>query len=232
MDDELTQSRIRAAYRAVDVPRMAPPLLDGRRSARRDQLPRVVGAGMILAVAVIAVGVWLVGQGQPTVLGWQAVPQIQDAALLANAANVCAVVPDASKGPRADLPVVIVDARGQTAVAFMTDGRDYETCEFTLDENGARSSASMGIGGQLGLGGSLDVITGRTDGAGRYHLIVGHVPAGTATVHIDVANGEPTTASLGGGYYLAWWPDLEALDGVTALNAQGVAIATITPPIN
>jgi hypothetical protein len=96
-------------------------------------------------------------------------------------------------------------------------------------EDGTPLVATAGLGGLMTPAGSLDVITSRSDGAGRYRLIVGHAPTGTVSVTIELAEGPTTTASIDNGYYLAWWTNFEQISRVTALDGAARPISTYAP---
>ena len=64
-------------------------------------------------------------------------------------------------------------------------------------------------------------------GSGQARSLGGRVinPAGRARV--NPADGRLVLASIGNGYWLAWWPDTTAATTVVASDATGAILATV-----
>ncbi|MEO7664553.1 MAG: hypothetical protein ABIV26_05450, partial [Candidatus Limnocylindrales bacterium] len=58
----------------------------------------------------------------------------------------------------------------------------------------------------------------------------GRIAATVARVVVEVADGRIVTASVGGGYWLAWWPDDVRAKVVTAFDSAGAEILVVEPP--
>jgi hypothetical protein len=232
MEDETLTSRIRAAYEGTAVPTIASPRLGA--GARHSRSPRAVALFGAVAILALALFVWLRMPTDQPALGWQPIPRPPDASIVAQADRSCGVgattdKSDSGQPISAGLPLAIVDARGRAAVAFFTDGNRFAVCEFSWADDGTPLVATAGLGGQMTPAGSLDVITSRSDNAGRYRVLLGHAPPGTVAVIIELANGPITTASLANGYYLAWWTSFEQVIRVTANDTAGAPIGTFVP---
>lgn len=55
----------------------------------------------------------------------------------------------------------------------------------------------------------------------------GRVAGQAARVVIELADGSSVTASVGGGYWLAWWPDTAPGERVVATDAAGAKVAEL-----
>jgi hypothetical protein len=233
IDEDRLVARIRRAYEAVSVPPISAEIPSTETGSPWRRWQRSAAIVVLAGLLVVGAAAWQTAVSQPT-LGWEPVPRPQDQWIVSQAERSCGPGADLEKRDNgqplnAGLPVAIVDARGQTAVAFFTDGTRFATCQFAWSADGTPLWAVAGQGGALGEGGSLDVITALTDAEGRYSMIVGHVPAVTAQVKVDLETEPLTTASIGEGYYLAWWPSFDFIKSLTASDADGHVLGTFEP---
>lgn len=235
MDDDALAKRIRDAFDQVPIPEGA-----GFRDRHKRRLLQhrsgrwLVPVAGIATVMVLGGVLWVSALSTQTVVAWQAIPRVQDVWIVALAERACGSGASADKGDSgqpldAGLPIRLVDARGASAVAFFTDGSMFATCQFSWDSDGTPTIAVAGLGGRLSGSSDLDVITARLNSEGRYQMIVGHSPKGVAKVTIDLASGPTTAASLGSGYYLAWWPSFEKVLRISAVDEGGNAIKSLEP---
>lgn len=131
----------------------------------------------------------------------------------------------------ATLPLVAQDQRGEVILAFFTDGRIYADC--TIQQNGERGYGAIGMGEIEGeRSGTLRVLggmsaEGSSDGVPPLRSVIGDVAPEVASVTIERADGEPVTATVRGGYFLAWWPSSAEIVRITAYDEEGNALAAI-----
>lgn len=64
----------------------------------------------------------------------------------------------------------------------------------------------------------------------RDEVLIGQVSPDVAAVQVVTADGCSFRASAANGYFLAWWPGAAAPRTVTAVTANGVIAARLTPP--
>ena len=62
-------------------------------------------------------------------------------------------------------------------------------------------------------------------GAGMIRELGGRVVDAASEVHITLSDGRTVFASVGNGYWLAWWPDTTFATHVTAIDATGDLVA-------
>ena len=131
----------------------------------------------------------------------------------------------------ATLPLVAQDQRGEVILAFFTDGHIYADC--TIQQNGERGYGAIGLGelegGPLGL---LRVVggvsaEGSSDGVPPLRSVIGQAASEVASVIIEREEGEPVTATVRGGYFLAWWPSSAEIVRITAYDEDGDTLGSI-----
>jgi hypothetical protein len=116
-------------------------------------------------------------------------------------------------------------------LAFLTDGRIYTDC--TIQQNGERGYGAIGLGEIEGeRSGTLRVLggmsaEGSSDGVPPLRSIIGDMAPEVASVIIEREEGEPVTATVRGGYFLAWWPSDADIVRITAYDEEGNALASI-----
>ncbi len=131
----------------------------------------------------------------------------------------------------ATLPLVAQDRRGEVILAFFTDGHIYADC--TIQENGERGYGAIGLGElEGGSFGVLRVVGGMSaegspDGAPPLRSVIGQAAPEVASVIIERENGEPVTATVRGGYFLAWWPSSADIVRITAYDEDGNTLGAI-----
>lgn len=232
MDDDQLTERIRTAFADIPVPGRA-ELLERRTT------PRHVGRAVLRLAAVAAVVavvgfVWLrPGGGAQTAEAWTAIPRPMDSVIIARAEQACGhgFGPGKAEGTgpfNEGLPLGVVDARGNRAVAYFTDGVEDATCMFAWDDTGKVTWTVAGHGRLISTDPShLDLLGSM--GAG-YEMVVGHTGSGAASVSVELESGLTVTASIGHGYYLAWWPQADTVVKITARDANGQVLEVLDHP--
>lgn len=131
----------------------------------------------------------------------------------------------------ATLPLVAQDQRGEVILAFFTDGHIYADC--TIQQNGERGFGAIGVG-EL-EGGPLRLLRvvggmateGSSDGVPPLRSVIGEAAPDVARVIIERDEGEPVTATVHGGYFLAWWPSGADIVRITAYDEDGNTLGSI-----
>lgn len=131
----------------------------------------------------------------------------------------------------ATLPLVAQDRRGEVILAFFTDGHIYADC--TIQENGERGYGAIGLGElEGGSFGVLRVVGGMSaegspEGVPPLRSVIGQAAPEVARVIIEREDGEPVTATVHGGYFLAWWPSSAHIVRITAYDEDGNTLGSI-----
>jgi hypothetical protein len=140
---------------------------------------------------------------------WQREPFVIDANVRAAADRACRTDPEFPPG----VQLVGIDARGggRLITYFAGPGGAMAECVYTkVARDGSVTGSLSGKGtqvwaplepGRLSPNGG----GGWTDGDVAIQYVMGRVGAGGGRVVIDVEGVGPVTASLGGGWYIAWW---------------------------
>jgi hypothetical protein len=130
--------------------------------------------------------------------------------------------------------LAIIDARVNTAVAFFTDGSRYAGCEFSWSDDGTVGSAMSWQGALSTANAStLDVLTWGSspqDGS-KKGLVFGHAGQGVKQVTVLLGSGTSVTATVNGGYYLAWWPTPETITSITTTDSSGRTLQQLEKPV-
>lgn len=195
-------------------------------SARR----RGVAVAAFATVAVLA-GACGFRQALPNddLHDWSAVPLAADERLTTAAikATVCRMGDDTAPAPE----ILLQDRRTALSAAFLVSGPGWSgSCLITI----AAGNASGGGGARGGPSPALatalavDERSSGGVGSGTAGLLGGRAAADVATVQIVLADGRSVTASLASGHWLAWWPGSVDAAQVKALDANGVALQTLT----
>lgn len=71
---------------------------------------------------------------------------------------------------------------------------------------------------------------GSVDGVPPLRSVVGQVAPEVASVIIEREEGEPVTATVSGGYFLAWWPSSADIVRITAYDEDDNALGSIEGP--
>ncbi len=248
MDESLeTELREVLANRAADVPADAVERI--RRADYRPRIRRVTpraaigalsGAGVV--GAGVAAAVLLTG-ATPAFAGWTAAPAHSGAQPPVVADSSCeaslAALPTA---PGGSWTPVVTDVRGPYTLAVYESSGIDGTCltgpsVTAISVQGARSgSQSISIGGSHGDGvvasssgttvgaGGIERVSQDhlSSAAGPYTVIEGSVASDVSAVSLEVADGTDMQATVGGGWFLAWWPSSDAATAAQVTTPSGV----------
>lgn len=194
----------------------------------------VTGAGAGAVGAAVATAVLLAG-ATPAFAGWVATPkaghQVPSAAAAESCQTQLASLPTAPPG---NWSAVVTDVRGPYTLAVFENQGLYGTCITgpSLKEasvSGA-SGAAVSIGGSSAVGqqgGGSQVtssnVSSRVYGSagiesaaqthldssvgGAYTIMEGEVASDVSGVSVQLADGTDVGTTLGGGWFVAWWPN-------------------------
>jgi hypothetical protein len=131
---------------------------------------------------------------------------------------------DAMADP-ATLPLVAHDRRGEVTLAFFTDGHTYASCAMEGTDRGGYVVTAVGwIQGERT--GPVRLLSGMRSGGGSagsppLRRVIGDVAPEVSSVVIERAEGEAVTATVSGGYFVAWWPTDADILRIIAYDEQG-----------
>jgi len=137
----------------------------------------------------------------------------------------------------ADLPTAVVDARGLgLATAILADDARAIECLVAIDGSGASRVDSV-----IRLAPSLSKPVNDTsiaivslvdaeDLPGGRTVVIGRAGADASGVSLPFAGGPTVGASVGGGWYVAWWPGQRRPATIDAADATGLVLASAGPP--
>jgi hypothetical protein len=218
MDDQVAE-RLRAGYAGVKAP-AKDELLGGARlrRGRLRSLRTAVAAALLIPAALIA---WLLGGAAGPAQTWAAVPRPADPALASEAVTACSA---------SGMDLQVLDARGNGVVAFFANSGNAELCHMTLKADGspgAIDTSQTHLAGGSAAG--LAVVTEVDDpNNGLPTLVVGRVSAVGTTVHVLIGPGVDVTASVNQGYFLAWWPNGQAITRIESRDSEGAMTDSIS----
>jgi hypothetical protein len=194
---------------------------------------RVVVAASILFVA--ACGAGADASAVPIAGPWQAVPFAPLDARLTDAAEAACRDMDGA-GP-ARVQVVLHDQRGAGVDTVILAGPAFlAECDTQLRTNALVTSVGgssapfrgapppdLAVTTELGTTMSGTGVPTRT-------VVGGRAGAGVARVVVAVADGRQVTASLGNGFYVAWWPGADTAVSIVVSGPDGSPVATHSLP--
>ena len=162
---------------------------------------------------------------------WQAEPFAVAAPLLAAAIASCQ-----QGGIPAEARPVLADARGEDRIVVVFESADRKTngsCLTLHSSAGTWQSTSSGVmrGSEappLPAAGRIEMPSIGTEGGETINGLtgltrttaIGRAGTGVAGVQLIVA-GRPVAASIGNGWFAAWWPTGDRVLQLTALGADG-----------
>jgi hypothetical protein len=162
---------------------------------------------------------------------WQAEPFAVAAPVLAAAIASCQ-----QGGIPAEARPVLADARGQDRIVVLFESADRKTnasCSTLRSSDGTWQSTSSGVTQEsearpLPAAGRVEMPSVGTEGGDTINgltaltrtMAIGRAGAGVAGVQFIVA-GRPIAASVGNGWFAAWWPTGDPVTQLTALGADG-----------
>jgi len=227
MIDQL-EADLRATLRerAADVPAASSARLtrlDYRPRTRGRRPPLAVGAlaGAAGTAAAVAAVITLGAGASNAFAGWTPAPTTPSPTQLAAAGANCT-----AHSPIAGLPLKLTDTRGPFTFSVYANANTSAVCitgpTFT-SVSGSSSSAPVSIpAGQVQL--SVSHTTNRDGQA--YSFADGHAGAGVSAVTLILDDGTSVQATVGGGWFVAWWPGGHGVKSADLTTPSGVKTQT------
>jgi hypothetical protein len=191
---------------------------------RRVRPPLAIGAlttaaGTAGAVAVI---VSLTAGASNAFAGWTAKPTPPTPGQLAGARASC----ETSQSPISGLPLKLADTRGPYTFAIYADSNSSAACikgpSFVAVSASVASSAVNVPAGQILLSTSH-----QTDrGGDGYSFADGRTGAGVSGVTLTLDDGTNVQATVGAGWFVAWWPSGHPIKSAELTTPTGIVNQT------
>jgi len=232
MNDQL-ESDLRAALRdrATQVPYASVGRLTGidyRPRTRGLRPPVAIGAlaSAGAAAGTLAVVISLGAGASNAFAGWTAKPTTAAPGQIADARASC----QASQSPIAGLPLKLADTRGPFTFSIYADDNSSATCiqgpSFTA-ASGSMSSYPLNVpAGHVLL--SSSHATDR-DGA-AYSLAEGRTGSDVTGVTLTLDDGTGVQATVGNGWFIAWWPGSHDVKSAQLTTPSGVTTQSFPSP--
>jgi hypothetical protein len=196
----------------------------------------LTGVAVAVALAGLALANWLFVSGRvapPERAAWTTVPQSVSAAQTAQLAQDCAGrVGGHFPISLGNVLSSLAEQRGSSSAVLLADSNGSEAICINPAAGAASTSASVVAGPEVGIV-AVDPMVGllKVDGsvggpAVGLTAVFGRVTDRASTVQVAAEDGRVTTASVGHGYFLVWWPSGSPLGTVRAIDAGGHVIAT------
>ena len=226
---EQLESELRTALRehAAQVPAASIDRLrhvDYRPRTRRLRPSLAIGglasvAGVAGAAAVV---ISLTAGASNAFAGWTATPTAPLPGQLAAAQASC----EASQSPIAGLPLTLTDTRGPFTFSVYANSNSSATCfkgpGFMSTSANVASAALNVPAGQVLLSSSH-----RTDRGGHaFSLADGRTGPGVSGVTLSLDDGTNVQATVGGGWFVAWWPSGHEIKSAELTTPTGTVTQT------
>jgi hypothetical protein len=184
----------------------------------------VAAGGLATAgVAAGALAIYSLGAGASSAFaGWTPNPTPATPGQLAGARASC----EASQSPIAGLPLKLADTRGPYTFSIYADSNSSAACingpSFTAVTGNVASAAINVPAGQVLLSTSH-----RTDrGGNRFSFADGRAGAGVSGVTLTLDDGTNVQATVGGGWFVAWWPGGQQIKSAELTTPTGTVAQT------
>lgn len=216
-----TQLRDALHERAGDVPdaSVARVTAYAYHPRSRHHLPRprlAIGGGVATAAGAAAVIVALTGGATSAFAGWKPAPTKAAPGQLGAAGRACT-----SQGPVGGLPLALSDVRGPFTLQVYANDTTSATCingpGISAVRIGQSSQAENPSAGEIQMSPGPPAAR---DGQ-PYSFSEGRIGAGVQAVTLNLSNGTTVDATVGHGWYLAWWPSDATLKSATVTTASG-----------
>lgn len=229
MTDQLeTQVRAALSERADEVPAASIARLthlDYQPRTRRLRPPLAIGAFSAAAAGAAGAAVVIVSltAGASTAFaGWTPKPTPPAPGQLAAARANCA----ASQSPIAGLPLKLADTRGPYTFSVYADSTSSAACingpSFHAVTGSVASSAVNVPADQILLSTSH-----QTDrGGDGFSFADGRTGAGVSGVTLTLDDGTNVQATVGGGWFVAWWPGGHQIKSAALTTPTGTVTQT------
>jgi hypothetical protein len=237
------------------------------RTSRLSPRLTVGALGGVAATAGTVISIIVLGGSQPAFAGWTASPGSASTAQTATADSTCQTQLADDPGPVVSAQggswsPVTTDVRGPFTVAIFQNGASTATCfvgpSITVVDSssanggaisgsssvsrtgpaGGASSTSIMVGG-TGLGDILHMSVARLNSAndGSYTLVEGQLQSVVTGLTLVRSDGSDVQASIGGGWFVAWWPGSQdvasaAISTVSGVTNEPLNLRPVGPPLN
>jgi hypothetical protein len=164
---------------------------------------------------------------------WQAEPMAVDGATVAAAERACRGRDVDGDDMAMAEQLVVVDARGgrRLTLVFKGPGASMSECQLELQPGGQMAvgtiSASLGFGPVAPLAPNEVSVNGTGGWRGDREAltsVTGRLGSAVTGIRVRLSRGLSVRASVGGGWFTAWWPTDETPLGVEAFDATGQKI--------
>jgi hypothetical protein len=215
---------------AAQVPASAAERLtrhDYHPRTRRLRPPVAIGALATGAAAGTAAVVISLGAGAYNAFaGWSPTPTAPAPGQLAAAQASC----EQSQSPIAGLPLQLSDTRGPFTFSIYADSTTSATCikgpSFTV-VSGSMSSNPVSVpAGHILL--SSSHATER--GGDAYSVAEGRTGTGVTGVTLTLGDGSTVQATVGNGWFVAWWPSSQVVTSAQLASSSGTTTQTFESP--
>lgn len=226
---EQLESELRAALRerAAQVPAASIAHLnhlDYHPRTRRLRPPLAIGAlaGAAGTAGAVAIVISLSAGASNAFAGWSPKPTAPAPGQLAGARASCA----ASQSPISGLPLKLADTRGPFTFAIYADSTSSAACikgpSFVAVSGSVASDAINVPAGQVLLSTSHE--TNR--GGDGYSFADGRTGAGVSGVTLTLDDGTNVQATVGDGWFVAWWPGGHQIKSAALTTPTGTTTQT------
>jgi hypothetical protein len=213
--------------RAAQVPAASIARLthvDYHPRTRRLRPPLAIGAFASAAgtAGAVAVVISLSAGASSAFAGWTPTPTAPAPGQLAAARASC----EASQSPIAGLRLKLADTRGPYTFSIYADSTSSAACikgpSFTAVAGSVASDSVAAPGGQVLLSTSH-----RTDrGGDGFSFADGRTGAGVSGVTLTLDDGTNVQATVGGGWFVAWWPSGHQIKAAELTTPTGTVTQT------
>lgn len=225
---EQLEVEVRAALRerAAQVPTASVARLtqiDYHPRTRRLRPPLAIGALTTAAGAgTVAVIVSLTAGASNAFAGWTATPTPPSPGQLATAQASC----EGGKSPIAGLPLKLADTRGPFTFSVYASNTSSATCisgpSFTAISGTMASSAPNVPADQIMLSSQHQ----SNHGGQAFSFAEGRTGVGVTAVTLTLDDGATVQATVGGGWFVAWWPGAREIKSAHLATPTGAVTQT------
>jgi hypothetical protein len=200
----------------------------------RRQIAAAVLASGFVALGCSTLAVDRIARNEDIAAPWRAEPLSVDLATVAAAEEACRdarVVVREEVGPVDRL--VAIDARGDSRLTliFAGPGKASMECQLVMDAKGNMSMTGGVVQDVpallVGPGELVIVASGGMTGHVDDSSALGQVGSAISDVHVVFDSGAVVRASVGSGWFTAWWPAHDMAFVVRGLDASGRQIAEV-----
>ncbi|HUA47482.1 MAG TPA: hypothetical protein VMA77_19760 [Solirubrobacteraceae bacterium] len=222
------QSELRAALReradqvpAASIARLSH--LDYRPRTHRLRPPLAIGAFATAGTAgAVAIVISLSAGASNAFAGWSPTPTPPAPGQLATAQASC----EGGQSPIAGLPLKLADTRGPFTFSVYANDTSSATCikgpSFTAVSGTIASTAMNPAADQILL--STEHQTGH--GGQAFSFAEGQTGAGVSGVMLTLDDGTKVQATVGGGWFVAWWPGAREIKSGDLATPTGTVTQT------